>query len=250
MRAGQEVRVIDLPAGAGLGLFDAVPEGVAPGAFADTLKSAAATHHGHALPAFLKALVTDPAKARDTLRKLREGIAATLAQPDASGQVRRVADRVALIAAAGEFATAYKLTGWATGEAERAAGVCFRAWLGARGTAGDSETAAMLAQVRGFLESNGEARFTRWDAPEDGVRTINRAGFRKHGNGGPMYFIERECFRREVCNGFDYQAVARMLAATGALETGSGNETTRKERLPDGRHVRVYVITPDLWGDV
>lgn len=251
VRAGQEVRVIDVPAdaGVGLGLFDSVPDGVAPGTFADTLKAACATRYGHALPAFLRALVADPCRARETLRALRETITAKLTTPDASGQVRRVADRFALIAAAGELATAWKLTGWATGEAERAAQVCFRAWLDGRGITGDAEPAAMLAQVRGFLEANGEARFTRWNAPEDGARTVNRAGFRKQGGGGPTYYVERECFRREVCSGFDAAAVARILAARGALELGSGGETTRKERLPDGRSVRVYVITPALWGD-
>ena len=251
VRAGQEVRVIDLPADAeaGLGLFDSVTDGITPGTFADTLKSAAATHYGHALPAFLRVLVGDPGKVRDAMRTLRKSIAAKLAQPGASGQVRRVADRFALIAAAGELATAWKLTGWANGEAERAAEVCFRAWLGARGTTGDAEPIAMLAQVRGFLEANAEARFTRWDAPEDGTRTINRAGFRKYGDDGPTFYIERECFRRELCAGFDHQAVARVLAARGALELGSGGETTRKERLPDGRSVRVYVTTPTLWGE-
>ena len=251
VRAGQEVRVIDVPAdaGAGRGLFDIVPDGAMPGAFADTLKAATAMHYGHALPAFLRALVTDPGKARDALRALRDGVAAKLAGSNASGQVRRVADRFALIAAAGELATAWKLTGWATGEAERAAQVCFKAWIDARGTAGDAEPSAMLAQVRAFLESNGEARFTRWDASGDGARTVNRAGFRKQADDGPTYYVERECFRREVCSGFDAAAVARILAARGALEPGSGGESTRKERLPDGRSVRVYVITPALWGD-
>lgn len=252
MRAGQEVRVIDLPAdaGAGCGLFDTVPPGLAPGAFANKLKSAAATHYGHALPAFLRALVTNPVKARKTLRALRTSIAARLVvQDDAAGQVRRVADRFALIAAAGELATVYRLTGWQTGEAEQAAGVCFRAWLDARGTAGDSEPAAMLAQVRGFLESHGESRFTGWDAAGDDQRTINRAGFRKYGVDGPTYYIERECFRREICKGFDHHAVARVLLTYGALKPEGETGTTRSERLPDGRSVRVYVITPSLWGE-
>lgn len=251
VRAGQEVRVIDLPADAdkGMGLFDCTPNGIAPAAFADKLKAATATHHGHALPAFVNALVADPAKARATLRALRDSIAVNLTPAGASGQVRRVADRFALIAAAGELATACKFTGWTTGEAERAAEVCFKSWLGARGTTGDAETAAMLAQVRGFLESNAEARFTRWDAGDNAPRTINRAGFRRHGDDGETYYIERECFRREVCTGFDHRAVARMLAGKSALLLGSEGETTRKERLPDGVSRRVYVVTPALWGD-
>lgn len=249
VRAGQEVRVIDLPADAdaGFGLFDAVPPGMAPGAFADAFKAGAATHAGHALPAFLRALVADPAKARETLRSLRDNIAGKLVTGDASGQVRRVADRFALIAAAGELATAYKLTGWGTGEAEQAATACFRAWLASRGTAGNAETGAMVAQVRAFLEAHGESRFTRWDATDDAPRTINRAGYRKQGDAGPLYYVEREAFRREVCAGFDAVEVARVLADRGALAVGGDGRHTQKPRLPDGRSARVYVITPALW---
>lgn len=250
VQAGQQVRVVDVPAdaGAGLGLFDTMPEGMTPGAYADGLKAAAAQYHGTALPAFLKELASDPGKYRDTLRALRDDIASRLVSPSDPGQVRRVADRFALIAAAGELATVLNLTGWSTGEAERAAAACFRAWLDARGTVGNAEPAAMLRQVRAFLEAHGEARFTRWDAHEDGARTINRAGYRRAGADGPTYFVETGAFRDEVCRGFDPRAVAKVLADAGALEVGGDGRDTRKMLLPDGRRARVYVVLPSLWG--
>ncbi|MHB1799094.1 MAG: DUF927 domain-containing protein [Vulcanimicrobiaceae bacterium] len=251
VRAGQEVRVLDIPAdaGAGLGLFETLPAGMTPGAFADSLKVSAAKHYGHALPAFLRALVADPARSRDTLRALTDALGAELVPPDANGQVRRVAARFALIGAAGEMATAWGLTGWGSGEAEGATRTCFAAWLSARGTAGASEPAAMLAQVRAFLEAHGESRFTPWQADDHAPRTVNRAGYRRQTENGPEYFIEREAFRNEVCKGHDHAAVARVLAERGALTAGSEGEATRRERMPDGRHARVYRITPKLWED-
>lgn len=249
VRAGQEVRIIDLPAdaGAGFGLFDAVPCGLSAGAFADQFKMATATHFGHALPAFLRAILANPDKARDALRAIRDALAADMAGSDTSGQVRRVAQRFALVAAAGELATAYRLTGWETGEAERAARACFAAWLAGRGTAGNAEPVAMLAQVRAFLESHGESRFTAWDAPPDGVRTVNRAGYRKASADGPVFYVEREVFRREVCSGFDAAAVARVMKDAGALIPENDGSLTRTERLPDSRRIRVYVIGHGLW---
>lgn len=251
VRAGQEVRVIDLPAdaGAGLGLFDCVPDGMTAGAFADVIKSASAKHYGHALPAFLNELVADPAKTRSVLTDLRDTIAAELAGDDASGQVRRVAQRFALVAAAGELATVYGLTGWETGEAQRAAQACFAAWVAGRGTTEASEPLMMLEQVRAFLSMHGESRFTRWDAPADGVRTINRAGYVRSGSAGPTYYVEAEVFKREVCAGFDARAVATVLADAGALEAGGDGRFTKKTLLPDDRRTRVYVITPTLWVD-
>lgn len=251
VHAGQEVRVIDLPAdaSAGFGLFDRVPDGVSPSAFADKLKVSVAKLHGTALPVFLKALTANQDKHRETLQALRAEVSAQLAVSDSSGQVRRVADRFALIAAAGELATALDLTGWATGEATNAARACFAAWLAARGTSGDAEPAAMLAQVRGFLEANGEARFTPWIADDRTPRTINRAGYRRDGDSGPTYYVETEAFRKEVCKGFDHRAVARVLTEKKALEVGGDGRPTRKSRLPDGRSARVYVVTPALWED-
>jgi len=251
VRAGQEVRVIDLPAdaGAGHGLFDAVPDGMTAGAFADSLKASSAKHYGHALPAFLRALVADPAKAREALAAMRDAIAAELEPDDAAGQVRRVAQRFALVAAAGELATAYRLTGWQMGEAQRAAKACFDAWLAGRGSAQASEPVAMLDQVRSFLSAHGESRFTRWDAPADGARTVNRDGYVRNGGNGPIYYVEAEAFKREVCSGFDASTVAKALTDIGALEVGGDGRLTCKKLLPDDRRTRVYVITPALWSD-
>lgn len=251
VRAGQEVRVIDLPAdaGAGLGLFDHVPEGMAAGVFAEALKAAAARHYGHGLPAFLRALVANPAQSRKVLLELLDKITGELVHDDAAGQVRRVAQRFALVAAAGELATAYGLTGWVTGEAQRAASACFSAWLDGRGTTGESEPAAMLAQVRAFLSAHGESRFTDWHAEHNAPRTSNRAGYRKGSSEGPTYYVEREAFRRELCSGFDPAAVAAMLADAGMLEKGGDGRADKKMRLPDNRSARVFVILPTLWGD-
>ena len=254
-RAGHEVRVIDVPADVdgGAGIFEVLPDGCAPGEFADRLKRAAADHHGHALRAWLQFLTTDTATATDVLRAHRDALAAELCGHTAAGQVRRVAQRFALAAAAGELATAHGLTGWERGEADRGARACYLAWLGSRGTDGAAEPAAMLAQVRLFLSQHGESRFSPWrDADESHKpRTINRAGFRKgkEDSDGLAYYIETEVFRTEVCSGFDSRQVSRTLAQHGALRLGSKGEFTRKERLPDGRSARVYVVLPELWAD-
>lgn len=250
-RAGQEVRVVDIPAdaGKGLGVFDQIPAGTAPGAFADQLKQAAAKYHGHPLPALLNRLASGIEAARTQLRTARDGLAEDWLGCATDGQVRRVAQRFALIAAAGELATDYGLTGWPAGEAQRAAHACFDSWLSARGSSGNAEPLAMLAQVRAFLSAHGESRFSKWDSHSGEPRTINRAGYRRETDNGPEYFVDREIFKLEIAKGFDARQVAQMLVAHGALRTEADGTTTRKERMPDGRSVRVYRITPHLWND-
>lgn len=250
-RAGHEVRVIDVPADVegGAGIFESVPDDCTAGEFADRLKRAAAEHHGHALGRWLEVLTADATTARDALRARRDDLLDAVCGWNTVGQVRRVAQRFALVAAAGELATSEGLTGWEDGEATAAARACFSAWLDSRGTAGAAEPAAMLAQVRLFLAQHGESRFSRWgeDEADHKPRTINRAGFRKS-NGtesGPAYYILTEVFKSEVCSGFDWRQVARLLGKIGALRLGSNSEYTRKERLPDGSSCRVYVVLSD-----
>ncbi|MGE4070804.1 MAG: DUF927 domain-containing protein [Lysobacterales bacterium] len=253
-RAGMEVRVIDLPAdaGAGLGVFDLVPDGMLPGAFADALRAAASRYHGTALPAFVEALTKNLDRARGFLREYVPSLAAELSGTDASGQVRRVAQRFALIAAGGRLASEYGITGWGESEAYDAVRRCFADWLANRGSKGESEPAAMLAQVRHFLEQNGEARFSGYDRGEDdrAPRTLMRCGWRKKVEGGGQeYLIFPESFRHEVCAGFDAREVARLLVKCGALMP-QGDSATRKERLPDGALMRVYRVLPAIWDAV
>jgi putative DNA primase/helicase len=56
-----------------------------------------------------------------------------------------VGARFALVGAAGEMATEAGLTGWPTGESERAARACFNAWLAARGGIGNGEVVGHAA---------------------------------------------------------------------------------------------------------
>lgn len=251
-RAGIEVRVVDVAADAneGMGLFQSLPAKTTPGAFADQLKASAAAHYGHAFPAFLDALIRDLPKFRNLLANGTDRLAEDLAGPDAAGQVRRVAQRFALIASAGELATLFKLTGWETGEAIKSIRRCFADWLRDRGTRGNTEPAAMLAAVRGFLEINGEARFTEitkgGDRRDHAPRTINRAGFvRMDEVDRKEFLILREVFRKDVCKGFDHRAVSRVLADLGALKVES-NCHTSTERV-DGTRMRVYRILPGIW---
>ncbi len=245
-KAGHEVRVLDLQADAnkGLGIFERIPEGMQPAEFSDALKRASATHHGHAMPAFVARLAQDFDALALKLRTLQEAFVDSVAK-SASGQVRRVAARFGLIAAAGEFATLWGLTGWPEDEALNACKKCFQEWLAARGTAGDREPAAMLARVRAFLEQHGDSRFTDWDKSER--VTINRMGFKKPEDGGTEYYVLTESFKKELAKGCDLKQLTKLMLSIGALMPDSEGNATRKERLPELGNQRVYRITRKIW---
>ncbi len=257
-RAGQELRLAEIPAdaGAGLGLFENLHESGHGAEFAKALDQATRKHYGCAWVAFLGRLVgEDVGTITNALHEGQRIFERRFLSDDASGQARRVAGRFALVGAAGELATRWGITGWGAGEAMKAAGVCFTAWLSNRGGEGNQEERAMLEKVREFLRRYGESAFTDWDRPSmkdthAPVRS-DRAGWRRHDETKDEvhFYVSNEAFRSRVCKGFDPGAVGRLLIGKGFAETGT--EANRrwlvKESIPGEGRPRVVHVLPALF---
>ena len=260
-RAGQELRMIDLPAdaGAGLGIFEALHEFESPGALAQHLTRAAETIFGTAGRAWLEHLAGCTEGLMRELRDRMEPIALDLVPESAAGQVQRVGRRFALVAVAGEMATAAGITGWPEGEAMQAARRCFNAWIEARpGGIGQTEDALILRQSQGWFGLHGEGRMTDWSRADDdhAPKTLNRAGWRrpvKNSQGevtGWEWFILPEVFRAEVCKGYTERAVLRVLKERGHLHTEPGRGGyTCKAKPPGADGVMVYRVKSSLLAD-
>ncbi len=277
-RTGQEVRMADIPAdaGAGMGAFECLHGHEGGAAFAKHITQQAGSVYGVAGRAWLLWLTQHADTLKADIRQRAAALAAQLVPDGSSGQVERVGARFALVGAAGELATAAGLTGWQPGESERAARACFNAWLEARGGIGNGEVVAMLRQVRRYLETNGEGRFTQWHraADDHAPKTLQRAGFRRMvgEDGQPIktdadhqrefgermtpamgeavrfeYFILPETFRAEVCVGFDYKTVARVLLDHACLMPDKGRAFDTRQRLPGMGLGWCYRITPALF---
>ncbi|WP_063894126.1 DUF927 domain-containing protein [Burkholderia stagnalis] len=247
-KAGQEVRLVEIPAdaGAGFGLFEHL-HGVAGGAELSTaINEAAVKHYGTAAVAFLEALCHDREEIgiwlKDEIRRFVDGNLPA----DSSGQAHRVCQRFALIGLAGEYATAAGVTGWNEGEALGAAADCFAVWLDGRGGAGNQEKDTILSTVKAFFEAHEESRFTDLNDMSDRP-TINRAGFRRTGDNGVEYLVLPEVFKREICTGLDPKTVARTLIESGWIRPASNGWAQRAERLPGKGPTKVYVFTAKIW---
>ncbi len=257
-RAGQEIRMADIPAeaGAGHGIFEEL-HGIEHGAaMAQHLSKASEAQHGTAGRAFLEWAVNHADTLRDRTRAGIDRLAAHWIPELASGQVDRVARRFAVVAVAGELATEAGITGWPEGEATRAAKACFHAWLESRGGIGNAEDAQVLRQVRRFFEAHGEGRFTHWDRAErdddHAPKTLHRAGFRKPIKGmaaeltGWEFYVFKETFRGEICDGFDYKAALRVLREREYLEPDRGRPFDCKPRLPGLGPTACYCIKSSI----
>ena len=248
--AGQQVRLADFDAdaGVGLGAFEALNGCASPAALSLALKDAATRHHGAAGVAWLRAVVNDRDRLVDHIPDGVRQFVAENTPPEAAGQVLRVAQRFGLVAVAGELATRYGVTGWVEGEATQATSRCFASWLDSFGGAGNREDRVLLAQVRGFFETHGASRFEDVGASID-QRVINRAGFYRSGMEGTREFLVLpESFKRDLCAGFDQKAATQCLLAQGWILPGADGRPTQKPRLPGIGTARVYVFT-NKWAD-
>jgi uncharacterized protein (DUF927 family) len=177
----------------------------------------------------------------------------------ADGQVVRVAQRFALIAAAGEFAQSFGILPWGPGEAVKAARRCFEDWLLERGGIGDAETTGGIDQVRSFLQAHGMARFVPAWEREDPIAVygstrpppIQRdvAGYRKETTEGWEYFITVGGWK-EICAGFNPKTLAKTFRDNGwLLPDPDRKHITRSIRIPGGAQSRYYCIAAGFLGD-
>ncbi|MEO8525790.1 MAG: DUF927 domain-containing protein [Caldimonas sp.] len=276
-RAGQEVRMLDVPldAGAGMGGIEQLHEFDTAAEISDAIVAEAGRQYGTAGFAWLEWACENHHLLPARLQVLVDRFRNELVPVAASEQVRRAGTRFALVAAAGDLATQAGVTGWPEGEAMRGVRKCFAAWLGSRGHMDNGENVAMLRQVRHFLELNGELRFGWFHrALEDHKpNTPLRAGFRRlvDGDGKPVrnnsdymreygqqmtaadaeesrceYFVLTEVFKREVCKGFEPDAVAALLRNRGHL-AHDPDRLQKKQRLPGMDKVWCYHLLPSVF---
>lgn len=248
-QAGMEVRTIQIPSDTGrYGAFEQL-HGMADGrTFADELKSNSDAYHGAAFRAYVEALANDIEGHAERLKAEIKRLAAEFTPKGAGNQVGRAINRFALVAAAGELATALGVTGWPEGEAIRAARVCLKSWLAERGHIGNHEDAATLAQVRGFVTAHQFTRFADWFNADH--RPANMVGYRKAESDGVSFFVLPPGWA-EITKGRDPKRAATLCLEAGYLRIGKDKRRLQyKARLPGmSSAVWAYLLTERVLAD-
>ena len=247
-RAGQAVRLADVPADAdaGHGVFEQLHDAGDGAGLSAILKDAAARTYGTAWPVWMEYLThIDSPTLTAKLRESADRFLASKVPADASGEVRRVAERFAIVAFAGELASScrHQLTGWPKGEATKGVATCFQAWLHGRGGAGSADTAALMSRIRAFFEAHGESRLDAYRAAPGAQAVRDRAGFRRLDElGVTEYMVLPEAFKRELCAGYDARLAARALLEAGWLKPGGDGRPSQVVRIPGLGAVRLFVF--------
>lgn len=238
-KAGQSIRLLDIPIARRYGAFDELHGFHDGAALSDKIKSIAANHYGHAGHAFLKKLVNDN---RDFKAYLDQFKNAPQFQGD-DGQFKRAAARFALIALSGELAIEYGLLqDWKEGMALEAAVIGLNSWKSTRGRNGNSEASQILEQVTDFISRHGDSRFSNADFQDSQPMIRDRAGWWRDSTDGGRAYLFTSGGLREAVKGFDFKRALDALQESGALpEPGSNGERATFIRI-GGRGMKLYPI--------
>ena len=237
-KAGQGVRLLDIPANRTHGIWDVLHDAHNGANMSDAIKTACKEHHGRAGIAFLQKLVFDTQDFQSRLKLIKADKRFTL--DDNSEQENRAAARFALIALAGEVATEYGITGWNNGDAIQAAAESFKAWNSLR-ERGNSENAEILERITSFIEQHGDSRFSNRDA-YDHPPVHNRAGWWEEKSNGNRDYLFSASGLRTALKGLEFNRSLDILESHGVLPPAKADG---KRSIPikiNGRSTRVYRI--------
>ncbi|WP_010598678.1 DNA/RNA helicase [Rickettsiella massiliensis] len=208
IKAGQEIRSVNISAdaGKGYGIFEDLHGHKDGASLSNYLKAQCQKNYGTAIDAFLTHLVKEDKK---MILKKRNEIAqiflTRLKGDDAHGQVKRVVERFALRCCGWRIGDRMGYCRVAVGDCIEAAFTCFESWINDHRESGlsSSEEEKIVEQVRHFFESRS-SRFDTFIAQSSFKG--NRAGFRneaQQGNTAGDYFVFTTTFKKEICENYE-----------------------------------------------
>ena len=242
VRAGQLVRMIDVPVQGNHGAFDNLHTCASGRQFSERIASNVARHYGHAGPAFVRALIEENPS-------LDEHLAEALAGFDHGDNPvqARAARTFAILAVAGELARHYGIVPWPANTALDACKTLFTRWK-EQLKANNAETpeAKICAMVLNFISRHAESRFSNVNGGDsDEPKTYDRAGWWDVGSSGQrIYLLPAETIK-DACTGHDVREVGKALDAAGALWGKDAGRLQKKKRTPDGLNIEYYFVNPE-----
>lgn len=245
-RAGQEVRVINLPidSGNGLDVYEDIHGFESSAKFSNYLGEHSVKYYGAPLRAFLSIFCNEILKSQKirmdwTLGRLN--FVANNTPKGASNQISRVAQKFGLIGKVGEFAIKHGILPYEPGEALRAAQKWFRIWVESRGTIIDYEISVVLrrfqdhlsTEYRKYIPIEKELDYHYQTVP--GYTITNKLG-------EESIFMSRSTFT-ELLKSANRDVIVRAMCERGWLEcTSNGNIKYNLHNAKRGRETGYFFV--------
>ncbi|MGZ8159062.1 MAG: DUF927 domain-containing protein [Methylobacter sp.] len=235
-KAGQLVRLLNIPAARKFGVFDELHHFVDGREIADYFKTECAKNYGHVGVKFVEYIISQN----------NADFGATLATIEqqfihSDTQAARAASRFALYAMAGELAIEAGIVNWKQGLALEACKQMFAEWQAMRGT-GATEHKQILQSVGDYLLKHGDTKFTDKSNPDDKPRA-DRAGWYLDKPGGRIYLFSSSALK-EAGGNYDINRVLDALdSASWIIEKDDGKRSKKTAITGGGKH-SLYWVQP------
>ncbi|WP_218814608.1 DUF927 domain-containing protein [Rickettsiella endosymbiont of Dermanyssus gallinae] len=255
IKAGQEIRSINISAdaGKGYGIFEDLHGHKDGASLSNYLKEQCQRSYGSAIDAFLTYLVkADKEKILKERNEIAQEFLTRIKGDNAHGQVKRVVERFALVAAAGELAIEWDIVDSEKEDSIEATFTCFESWMNdhREGGMSSSEEEKILEHVRHYFETQS----SRFDSFL--VKSFfkgNRAGFVDESHHKPMsgdYYVFVKTFKQELCKGFEPKIVEQLLLKKGLLKPNAAGKIGEPIWVPScEKSMRLYHFPSLILGE-
>jgi putative DNA primase/helicase len=236
VKAGQLVRLLNIPAKRKFGVFDELHHFPDGRTMADFFKTECARHYGHAGIKFVEYLISQ--NATDFGKTLAE-LETQFVHKDP--QAARAATRFAVYAMAGELAIEAGILQWQQGAALNASKLMFAEWVGMHGT-GATEHKQILQNVHDYILRFGDNKFS----PKNNVHTIlhsDRSGWFEETPKGLVYMFASEVLKKAGGN-YDFSRVLDALDMAGWIAERDFKKRSKKTHIAGGGKPNLYWIFP------
>ena len=235
-KAGQLVRLLNIPAARQFGVFDNLHHFADGREMADFFKTKCGKHYGYAGVKFVEYIITlGSADFGATLATMEQQF------NHSDTQAARAASRFALYAMAGELAIESGVLTWQQGAALEACKMMFDQWQAMRGT-GATEHKQILQNISDYILKFGDTKFTD-KSNKDEKPKLDRAGWHTDRDGEHIYLFTSAAIK-EAGGNYDFNRVLDALDSAGWLAEKDHRKRSKKTAITGGGKHNLYWVLP------
>jgi uncharacterized protein (DUF927 family) len=246
--AGQNVRFIEInaDAGHGMGIFEDIHGFKDAASFAQYFKTVYSAHCGVVIDQFMQLLVKDFEQIKEHIEFNKKQWLEKFVNKNADGQVHRVADKFALIAAVGEIAVEAGILPFAKFDSITASKKLFDNWVEQRGGTGSFELQSVKDRLLSFIQEERNARLLKADGTDNDKNIKNIAGYIKYNSCGMIeeYWLYSEVFNREIIKSRNTRFFYAKLIEDGFIVPDKDNKHIAQKRTPTKESRKRFIIIP------
>jgi putative DNA primase/helicase len=249
VKAGQEVRIIDIPAIAHPehGVFEDLGRYQSSKAFAENLESASRQYYGTAFDAYIQKLIDAPPEYKTKLQTRMREFAKELTPTGADSTIGRAANRFAIAYIGACAASHFGILPIDLPEIKGAVQSVFSAWIEARGGTGSHELTQALSRIEHLFVTNLHSdRILNLNAQADTKdKARDLLAYCKNGltPDETEYLVPRTVFEQELSRGVNSKALIAELQRLGWLKPMDAQGKAAHQRWINGGNKRFYVFT-------